>query len=164
MIVSILWTFLLGLAFLYGQILVMPVFAISSVIPSILLPWLIYLVWTRPRNHALILGFVIGAMYDTVNPSTFGMHALLFSLLGITIDVFRKPFEADSVVAKILTIALANLIYSFIQILVFGLAYGFDNKLMVLSLIGFVYNICTSFVVFWGMQFLSKLRLTFAND
>lgn len=164
MLLSIIWTALLGLVFLYGQILVMPVFTISGVIPNILLPWLIYLVWTRERNHALILAFVIGAMFDSVNAATFGMYALLFVLLGIAIDAFRKPFEVDSVVAKLLTIALANIIFSFVQLLIFGIAYGFGNKLLLLSLIGFVYNLCLSFVVFWSMQLLSKVRLTFAND
>lgn len=164
MLLSILWTFLLGLAFLYSQILVMPFFAIAGVIPHILLPWLIYLVWTRPRNHALILGFVIGAMYDTVNPAVFGMHALLFCLLTLAIDAFRKPFEADSVVAKLLTIALANITFSLVQLLIFGLAYGFGSGLMLLSLIGFVYNLLLSFVVFWSMQLLSKVRLSFTHD
>ncbi|MDY0152051.1 MAG: rod shape-determining protein MreD [Candidatus Cloacimonas sp.] len=164
MLLSIIWTFLLGLAFLYGQILVMPVFTVGGVIPNILLPWLIYLVWTRERNHALILGFVVGGMFDAVNPETFGMYALLFVFMGLAIDAFRKPFEVDSMVAKLLTIALANIIFSFIQLLIFGIAYGFGNKLLLLSLIGFGYNLCLSFVVFWSMQLLSKVRLTFAND
>jgi rod shape-determining protein MreD len=164
MFFSIVWTFLLGLAFLHAQILVMPAFAIAGVIPSILIPWLIYTVWTRPRNHALILLFIIGAMHDTLNPATFGMSALVFCLLGISINEFRKPFEADSTVAKLLTIAMANLVYTLIQLLVFGLSYGFGSTLLSLSLIGFVYNLAFSFVVFWTMQLISKVRLSIAHD
>lgn len=164
MIISILWTVLLSLAFLYAQILVMPAFAIANVIPNLLIPWLIYTVWTRPRNHALILIFFIGALYDTLNPATFGMYAFVFCLLGISINEFRKPFEVDSTVAKLLTIGVANLIYILIQLLVFGLAYGFGTKLLTLSLIGFIYNLAFSFVVFWTMQLLSKVRLSIAHD
>ncbi len=164
MILSILWTFLLGLAYLYAQLLVMPVLEISGVIPNVLLPWLIYLVWTRSRDHALILGFVIGTMFDATHPDTFGMHALLFCLLTLAIDAFRKPFEVDSIVAKILTIGLANLIFSLVQLVIFGMAYGFGGKLMLLSLGGFLYNLLFSFVVFWGMQLLSKVRLTIVHD
>ena len=153
----------MGLAFLYCQILVMPAFSILGVIPNILIPWLIYLVWTRERNHALILVFIIGAMFDTVNPATLGMHALVFCLLALAIDIFRKPFETDSVVAKLLTIALVNIIFSLIQLLIFGMSYGFGKGLMTLTLIGFVYNLVISFVVFWSMQLLSKLRLTIAD-
>lgn len=164
MILSILWTYLLGLAYLYAQLLVMPALAISGVIPSVLLPWLIYLVWTRSRDHALILGFVIGIMFDTTHPDTFGMHALLFCLLTLAIDAFRKPFEVDSGVAKVLTIALANLIFSLVQLVIYGMAYGFGGKLLLLSLGGFLYNLLFSFAVFWGMQLLSKVRLTIAHD
>lgn len=164
MFISILWTFILGLAFLYTQLLVMPAFAIAGVIPNVLIPWLIYLVWTRPKNHALILVFIIGAMFDTTHPETFGMHALLFCLLALAIDAFRKPFEVDSVVAKMLTIGIANLAFSLIQVVIYGMAFGFDGALMLMSMGGFLYNLAISFVVFWGMQFLSKVRLIYAHD
>lgn len=142
----------------------MPALSIASVIPNVLIPWLIYTVWTRQRNHALILVFIIGALYDTINPITFGMHAFTFVLLGVCVDQFRKPFEADSVVAKLLTIGVANIIFSLIQVLVYGLAYGFGAKLVTLNLGAFVYNLIISFVVFWSMQLISKLRLSIAHD
>ncbi len=164
MIFSIIWTLILALCFFYAQVLVMPALSIASVIPNVLIPWLIYTVWTRPRNHALILLFLIGAMYDTLNPITFGMHAFTFVLLGICVDQFRKPFEVDSIVAKLLTIGVANLIFSLIQLLVFGLAYGFGGNLLSLSLGAFFYNLIISFVVFWSMQLISKLRLSIAHD
>ena len=101
-----IWSFILGLLFLYLQILVMPALAIWSVIPNILIPWLIYIVWTRPRDLALVLVFLIGLMLDTVNPMTFGFYAFVFCLLALAINEFRKPFEVESVVAKMLTIAI----------------------------------------------------------
>lgn len=164
MVLGILWTFFMGIVFLYLQVLAMPAFAIAQVIPNILIPWIIYLVWTRPRTQVLIMVFIIGAMYDTLNPATFGMHALLFCVLAILIDLFRKPFEADSVVAKMLTIALANVIFEIIQVVVLGMVHGFGSELMTLSLISFIYNVVISFVVFWSMQLLSKLRLTVVHD
>ncbi len=164
MILSILWTFLLGLAYLYTQLLVMPALAISGVVPNILIPWLVYLVWTRSKNHAMILGFVIGTMFDSTHPDTFGMHALLFVILVLAIDAFRKPFEVDSNVAKGLTLALASLIFSIVQLIIYGMANGFGSNLLLLSLGGFLYNLLISFTVFWGMQLLSKVRLTIVND
>lgn len=164
MLLSIIWTFILGMIFLYLQVLAMPAFAIAQVIPNLLISWVIYLVWTRPRTHVLILVFIVGAMFDTLNPATFGMHALLFCVLAILIDLFRKPFEADSVVAKMLAIALANVIFGIIQLVVLGLTHGFTGELMTLTLISFIYNLFTSFVVFWSMQLLSKLRLIVVHD
>ena len=105
-----IWSFILGLFFLYLQILVMPALALFKAIPFILLPWMIYIVWTRPRNFALIVVFIIGMMFDTVNPMTFGFYSLLFCLLVLVIQEFRKPFEAESGVDKLLAIGIANFI------------------------------------------------------
>lgn len=159
-----IWSFILGLIFLYAQLLIMPSFGLWGVIPSLLIPWLIYLVWTRERDAALVIGFIIFLMYDSTQPGTFGFHALLSVILTVSLDQFRKPFEEESVVAKMLTLLLANLIFHLAQLLVLGVIYGFDGKLTGLAGIGFVYDLLISFVVFWLMQFLSRLRLVVTGD
>jgi len=80
------------------------------------------------------------------------------------LEEFRKPFEEDSLVAKILTILLANLVFHLIQLLIFGVSYEFSSRLLVTNLIGFAYNLLVSFAVFWAMQFLSRLRIVVARD
>ena len=164
MILKGIWSFILGLFFLYLQILVLPAFALFSVIPNILLPWLIYTVWSRPRDLALIVVFIIGLMYDSVNPMTFGLYAFVFCLLVLAINEFRKPFETESFVAKMLTIGIVNLLFSVIQLLVFGVTFSFAGLLLTKSLLGFGYNILLSIIVFWGLQLLSKVRLSISND
>ncbi|CAO81636.1 rod shape-determining protein MreD [Candidatus Cloacimonas acidaminovorans] len=159
-----IWSFILGLFFLYLQILVMPALAIWNVIPNILLPWLIYTVWTRPRDLALIVVFIIGLMFDSVNPMTFGLYAFVFCLLALAINEFRKPFEMESFVAKMLTIGIVNLLFSIIQLLVFGVTFSFASPLLTKSLLGFGYNVLLSLIVFWGLQLLSKVRLNISND
>lgn len=159
-----LWSFALGIIFLYAQLLLMPAFELFGVIPCILVPWLIYLVWTREIRSVLIIGFVIGLMYDTTQPASFGLHALLFVILAFSLDQFRKPFEADSVVARMLTILLANLIFHLIQVLVLGVTWEFDSQLLLVNAIGFCYDLVLSFAIFWAMQFLSRLRLVIVHD
>ena len=41
-----LWTFLLGIIFIYVQVLIMPAFELFGVIPQIHIPLLVYFVWT----------------------------------------------------------------------------------------------------------------------
>ena len=159
-----IWSFILGLFFLYLQILVMPALALFKAIPFILLPWMIYIVWTRPRNFALIVVFIIGMMFDTVNPMSFGFYSLLFCLLVLVIQEFRKHFEAESGVAKLLAIGIANFIFSVLQLVMYGVTFGFDGELLAKSLVGFGYNVIVSIVVFWSMQLISKVRLTINND
>jgi len=159
MVWKYLWTFVLGIVFLYLQVLVMPALSIGGISTNILLPWLIYCVWMKPINVAAVTGFVIGLMYDSTMPSSFGLNAIIFVILCVVIDLFRKPFEAESMVAKLLTLLTANVVYALISHLVLGLSFGFDTKLFNLILLGFIYNLAFSFVFFFVMKFLSRLRV-----
>jgi rod shape-determining protein MreD len=159
-----IWTFIIGLVFLFLQLLLMPVFELWKVIPNILIPWIVYLIWTRELNAVLIIVFLIGALYDTTLPESFGMHSLIFILIAFGTDWFRRPFETQSILARILTLLLANIIFSLLEFLVMGVTYGFDNALFGRSTLAFVYNLALSFVVFWVLQFLSRLRLVVLSD
>ncbi len=159
-----LWSFVTGLFCLYLQLLFMPVFELFGVIPNILIPWLVYLVWTREIKPMLIIVFVIGLLYDTTLPESFGLHALLFVLMAVAIDEFRKPFESESVAARMLTLLVAGIIYHLGGYLVLGVVHEFDAQLLRLMGIAFVYNLGVSVVVFWILQFLSKLRIVSVHE
>lgn len=159
-----LWSFLWGLLFVYLQVLLMPLFGIWGVRPLILLPWLIYTVWNREELIALPVAFLVGLMYDTLNPSTFGMHAFSFVLLAILIDILRIPFEHDSLVAKGIAILSCNFVFSIFSFLGMGLNWGFDPSLYRLSIIAFFYNILFAALVFALMQLISRLRLSIHHD
>lgn len=158
------YTFLGGLVFLYIQVLFMPAIAIANVIPLVLLPWLIYVVWKRQWEISLPVVFLIGLMYDTLNPSLFGMHALYFVLLAVLIDVLRIPFEQDSLVAKLIAIVSSNLVYAILHTMAIGLSWNFDAKTYSLALGGFAYNLIFSLIIFAIMQIVSKLRIVVIHD
>ena len=159
-----IWTFVFGLICFYLQVLVMPAFELFNVIPNILIPWVVYLIWTRELNPLLVVVFIIGLLYDTTLPESFGMNALVLLLIAIAVDQFRRPFESESVLARMLSLLLANLIYGLIGGLVFGVENGFNAELIGLSLIGMAYNLVISFVVFWIMQLVSRLRIVMVDD
>lgn len=158
-----LFSFLLGLLFFYLQVLIMPALAIGRIVPNILIPWMIFTLWTKPQNIALSVGFLIALLYDTLYPSTFGLNALLFTIMGVAVNLFRMPFEQDSVVAKLLTIAAANLIFSLLNLMGYGLMWGFGMGLFLLNLGAFVYNLIFSLIIFWAMQLISRLRIVIAH-
>jgi rod shape-determining protein MreD len=159
-----IWTFLTGIICFYIQILVMPAFELFGVIPNIFIPWIVYLVWTREIKPVLIIGFIIGLLYDTTLPESFGLYALLIVLTAIALDQFRKPFESESVVAKLLSLLLADIIFHLIGFLVLGVAYGFGGELFRLTSIAFGYNLAVGFLVFWVMQMASRLRIVLKHD
>ncbi|HRQ67950.1 MAG TPA: rod shape-determining protein MreD [Candidatus Syntrophosphaera sp.] len=154
-----IWTFILGLLCFYAQVLLLPAFELFGVIPNILIAWVVYLVWTREMTPVLIVIFIIGLLYDTTQPESFGMHALVLLLIAIILYQFRKPFESESVLARMLSLVLANVIFQVVGWLVLGVVYGFGGELVILSLIGLGYNLAISFVVFWLMQLVARLRI-----
>ncbi|MDD3282489.1 MAG: rod shape-determining protein MreD [Candidatus Cloacimonetes bacterium] len=164
MILKGIYVFLCGLFFLYVQILLMPALAIAQVIPLILLPWLIYTVWHQDWQISLPIVFLIGVMYDILYPPLFGIHSLIFVLLAVLTDVLRIPFETDSMVAKLIAIGSANLVFSLLYLFAMGLSHGFSAKVYRLSLGGFLYNLIFSLLIFALMHLISKLRIVIIHD
>jgi rod shape-determining protein MreD len=111
-----------------------------------------------------LVAFLIGLLYDTTLPESFGLHAFIFVLIAFGADQFRKPFESESAVSKVLTLLLANIIFHLVGLLVLGVVYSFDAQLVRLTGIAFLYNFAVSFVAFWLMQFMSRLRLVVVRD
>ncbi len=157
-------SFLSGLLFLYAQVLFMPALAIAQITPLILLPWLIHTVWKHPQEISLPTVFLIGLLYDTQLPGTFGMHALFFCLLALLINVLRIPFEHDSIVAKLIAIASSNIVFSTLLFFANGLSWGIDTRLYLMSAGAFLYNFVFSAIVFALMQVANHLRIVLIDD
>ena len=159
-----IWTICQGLFFLYAQIWVMPMLSIWGVIPNVILPWMIYTIWKKPWVMAISTSFFIGILYDVSYPPLFGLQSLVFMLLAIVIDLIRIPFEEQSVVARMITLGVVNMLYASMLYLAFGLQNGFDGTLLTRSLWGFIYNLISSLAIFWLMIFLSKLRIIAVHE
>jgi len=159
-----IWTFIFGLIIFYLQVLIMPALEIAGVIPLIFIPWIVYIIWTRDYNASLIIIFLIGLLYDTTIPETFGMYTFIFIIIGIVIDLFRKPFESKSVVAQILSILLANIIFHLISYFIWGISYSFTSSLISTIMLAFFYNLAMSMVVYWTIYLISHLRIELKHD
>jgi len=163
-ILAYIWTILKGIIFLYVQILIMPNLELWGVIPNIVLPWMIYTVWKKPFQLAVISGFVIALMYDVAYPVFFGFNSLIFMIVAIVIDLFRIPFEEQSVMARMLTLVLVNFVVAILNLLTFGISGGFGLALYISTTVAFFYNLGSSFAIFWMMIFLAKLRIVATHE
>lgn len=157
-------SFFSGLFFLYAQLILVPNISISGISPLILLPWMVNVVWKRDWNVALPVVFIIAFMFDTLNPEGFGSHALMFTIIAVIVDLLRIPFEQDSVVAKLIAIASANVAYALMSLFTSGMLWGFEIKLYQNILILFVYNLIFSTLIFALIQVISKLRIVVSHD
>jgi cell shape-determining protein MreD len=144
--------------------MLMPMISIADWIPNILLPWAVFLIWTRPRDLALVVTFIITVMYDTTQPGLFGYTPLMFLIIGLAVSEVRKPFEADSKAAMMISLVMANLIWFLALWLTLGITNGFSLRLATLNLIAFFYNLVISFVVYWLLYIASRLRLVRVDE
>ncbi|MCB5245506.1 MAG: rod shape-determining protein MreD [Candidatus Cloacimonadaceae bacterium] len=159
-----IWSFILGLIIFYLQVLIIPALEIGGVVPLILIPWIVYIIWTREYNASLVIIFLIGLLYDTTIPETFGMYSFIFVIMGIALDLFRQPFESNSIIAQILSLLLANIIFHLISYLIWGISYGFTSTLISMIILAFFYNFAVSLVVYWIMYLISHLRIEVKHD
>ena len=164
MILKALRSWILGLILLYIQIMLMPMISIAGWIPNILIPWAVFLVWTRPRDIALIVTFIITVMYDTTQPGLFGYSPLMFLIIGVAVSEVRKPFEAESKAAMMISLVMANLIWFLALWLTLGITHGFSLQLATLNLIAFIYNLVISLAVYWLLYYISRLRVVRVNE
>lgn len=164
MLGTTIWLIVQGILFFYAQILVVPALGLGNLIPNILLPWLVYNLWKKPFTIVVPVSFFIALMHDMTSPLLFGMHALIFMLICIGIDLFRIPFEHTSVVARVLAIVLCNIFYVLFSALVHGLVSGFAPEASITYLLIFLVNIAFSFAIFWSMEFLSRLKIVVSDE
>lgn len=159
----ILRTFISGVIILYMQVLVMPGLAIAGIIPNLFLGWLVYQVWSKPRQAVIPIAFIVGLCFDLLTPEMLGLQALIFVLLAIGIDEFHKPLDKESIISILITIGLANLVYALAMYLVYGVQSGFGMSLFLSFLVMLCYNLVSSVLVSAVYFFVSRLKLDFRN-
>jgi rod shape-determining protein MreD len=74
---------------------------------------IVYLGLTRGLISAEIMGFLFGLIWDAFSTDIFGMRAVMFTIIGYLTGMMNKHFDKDNLLAKIVIVLLANLIYWF---------------------------------------------------
>jgi rod shape-determining protein MreD len=74
----------LSLAFLLIQTTIIPRIAIGTIVPDLLLIWIVYLAFTRGQATSTTAGFLLGVLFDAVSggDSMLGLSALTKTVAG----------------------------------------------------------------------------------
>jgi rod shape-determining protein MreD len=62
---------------------------------------------------AEIAGFLFGLTWDVFSTDIFGMRAVIFTIVGYVVGMMNKHFDKDRLLAKIVIVLLASLVYWF---------------------------------------------------
>ena len=127
-----------------------------GVVPDVVLLYVAYVALRRGRVAGAVTGFWTGLLMDFINPATFGANALLKTLMGFVVGLFRseqgehlrltpvQAFVGALVVAVVhnglLTILLALDVGTRTPFLIFGLWLGGALYTAVVALVGSLFR------------------------
>ncbi len=134
--------------------------AIYHTLPNFLLPTVIYVSATRNTSIALILGFLTGLVMDLYSPITFGISALLFTLIAFIVAELYERVNKEYKGIILLFIFLINFLYSFLRYLVFN-SFAIISPISIFKLFIYsLYNTLFSLIIIAILFLLDRLSIS----
>ena len=156
-IISILLFFPLLLV----QTTLVPLLAIDTVIPDLILILLVYYAITQGQIYGSILGFIYGFLFDIITGSLLGSTMIAKTLAGFTAGYFSSENKQDQYLISYnfaLIIMLSSLIDSTINAFFSSLNFT-SNIFMLFFQFALLPTIYTATIALMGMIFFPKKRL-----
>ena len=146
MIVGVLIVFVL-------QIVLAPNIAIFSIVPNFLAAYALVVAIVRPQNSAVVLGFVLGMIYDILGYGPMGSLALLLVIATFCITQVFSVLDADSpsmtLVLLLVSLLAVELVYALI-LLLFGMVDSLGAAIIYRALPCALYN-CVPALIFYPL-------------
>ncbi len=156
-IVSILLFFPLLLI----QTTIVPLLAIDTVIPDLILILLVYYAITQGQIYGSILGFIYGFLFDIITGSLLGSTMIAKTIAGFTAGYFSSENKRDQYLVSYnfsLIVMLSSLIDSTIN--AFFSSINFTSNIFILFFqYALLPTIYTGTIALMGMIFYPKKRL-----
>lgn len=156
-IISILLFFPLLLV----QTTIVPLLAIDTVIPDLILILLVYYAVTQGQIYGTILGFIYGFLFDIITGSLLGSTMIAKTMAGFTAGYFSSENKQDQYLISYnfaLIVMLSSLIDSTIN--AFFSSINFTSNIFVLFFqYALLPTIYTAAIALMGIVFYPKKRL-----
>ncbi len=152
-----------AIVLVYIQILLMPHLAIASVIPNIIIGFVIFLALYSNINLALTISFFTGLAYDLMYPSTLGLNTMLFLLICLIVSKTHQNINKERIVAVLFSLFIINIIYWFIIVLFRAMDMGVLAALFSGVLWAAVYNTIITLIVIYLFVLLERVRIYVGN-
>ncbi|MBK7629570.1 MAG: rod shape-determining protein MreD [Ignavibacteriales bacterium] len=154
-------SFLLFFPFLLIQTTIIPLLAIDTVIPDLILILLVYYSITQGQIYGSILGFIYGFLFDIITGSLLGSAMIAKTFAGFAAGYFSSENKQDQYLISY-NFALIVMLSSFIDstISAFFASLNFtSNIFMIFFKYALLPAIYTSAIALMGMIFYPKKRL-----
>lgn len=100
------------------QIVVAPVIAIYSVVPSFIVAFVIVLSIVRPEDTTYVYAFVMGIISDLFTQVPFGLTPLLLLIISFALSRVFEVLDKSSIAMVLVSCAVSLLFYEMIVVIV----------------------------------------------
>jgi rod shape-determining protein MreD len=152
--------FLIGVLFLYIQILLSPRLVIFDISPFFLLPFIVFIGLNLKMLEALSIAFVIGLGYDLMNPLLLGSHVMLLVSIALIVHRFQGSVPKDKPIPVLITIVVLNLFYLIPLLLIKIVVMEHGFYWLKMAPFELVYNSVMTAIVLAFLIVTHKLRLS----
>lgn len=152
-----------GIVLIYIQLLLMPHLSIASVIPNIIIGFVVFLALYSNFNLALTISFFTGLAFDLMYPSTLGLNTMLFLLICLIVYKTHQSINKERIVAVLFSLFLINLVYSILIVLVRSSDMSVLATLFSGVIWASVYNTIITLIIIYFLVLLEKVRIYVGN-
>ncbi len=156
--------YLLGILFLYAQILLGGSLSIIGVIPNLLLGYIIYTSTRLSLNFSVLLAFLFGLAYDLTYPLQLGLGSMTFVLIAAIVNLYHPSLNKEKPAYVALGILTINVVYFFFMSIYHLIAYKYTGFLLLRLPLSVVYNTIVSFVIVTVLAFFNRLGIHVRDD
>ena len=144
------------------QIVVAPVIAIYSVVPSFIVAFVIVLSIVRPEDTTYVYAFVMGIISDLFTQVPFGLTPLLLLIISFALSRVFEVLDKSSIAMVLVSCAVSLLFYEMIVVivqLVLGYPAAFFDLIAARALPATIFNLfCVFFSIWWRANSLMFRR------
>ncbi len=156
--------YLLGILFLYMQILLGESLSIAGVIPNLLLGYIVFSSTKLSLNFSVILAFLFGLAFDLTYPLQLGLGSMTMVLIAALVNLYHPSLNKEKPTYIALGVLAINVLYFFLLSLYHLIAYKYTGFLLLQLPLSVVYNTVISFIIVSALAFINRLGIYVRDD
>ncbi len=125
---------IISILFIALQTTIIPFLSIGTIVPDILLIWLVYIALQKGQIPAIIFGFCIGLVIDLLSSHFLGLTALTKTLAAFCAGYFFNENKIDITVGRYQFLIITGII-SFVHNIIYFVIFVQGSDVTILSAI-----------------------------
>ena len=153
--------FLVGLVLLFISLVYTNEISLYRVMPSLLLPWVVYISIHLEYKVCLSYAFFFGIAGELLNPQLLGFTSMLYVALSHFIHKHHDSFNKDKYSTIVFSLFMINFIFYFFHWVYFSFASHEPWFIFQKTVITIFYSTIISCIIIFFIFLIDKLKIVF---